>query len=67
LGVPSDRLIKITYGKERPQCAESNETCWQQNRRVHFTPADDQKTSSLSPLDDSTQRQPQTLANSARQ
>ena len=67
LGVPSDRLIKITYGKERPQCAESNETCWQQNRRVHFTPADDRKTSSLSPLDDSTQRQPPAPANSARQ
>ena len=36
LGVPDDRLITISYGKERPQCTESNETCWQKNRRIHF-------------------------------
>jgi peptidoglycan-associated lipoprotein len=39
LGVPSDKLKTISYGKERPQCTESNETCWQKNRRVHFSPA----------------------------
>jgi peptidoglycan-associated lipoprotein len=38
LGVPADRLKTISYGKERPQCTESNEDCWQQNRRVHFSP-----------------------------
>lgn len=37
LGVPSDRLKTISYGKERPQCTESNETCWQKNRRAHFS------------------------------
>ena len=37
LGVPSDRLKTISYGKERPQCTESNESCWQKNRRVHFS------------------------------
>ena len=37
LGVPTDRLSVISYGKERPQCTESNEGCWQKNRRVHFT------------------------------
>ena len=37
LGVPADRLKTISYGKERPQCTESNETCWQKNRRAHFT------------------------------
>jgi peptidoglycan-associated lipoprotein len=37
LGVPSERVRPISYGKERPQCTESNETCWQKNRRVHFT------------------------------
>ena len=37
LGVPADRLKTISYGKERPQCTESNETCWQKNRRVHFS------------------------------
>lgn len=36
LGVPADRLKTISYGKERPQCTESNEECWQLNRRVHF-------------------------------
>ena len=37
LGVPDSRLKTISYGKERPQCTESNETCWQKNRRAHFT------------------------------
>jgi peptidoglycan-associated lipoprotein len=36
LGIPADRLKTISYGKERPQCTEGNETCWQKNRRVHF-------------------------------
>ncbi len=43
VGVPSDRLIKISYGKERPQCTESNETCWQLNRRVHFVAGENQQ------------------------
>lgn len=38
LGVPADKLRTISYGKERPQCTESNETCWQMNRRAHFSP-----------------------------
>lgn len=38
LGVPADRVKTISYGKERPQCTESNEACWQKNRRVHFSP-----------------------------
>lgn len=37
LGVRSDRLKPVSYGKERPQCTESNEQCWQLNRRVHFS------------------------------
>jgi peptidoglycan-associated lipoprotein len=36
LGVPADRLKPVSYGKERPQCTESNEGCWQSNRRAHF-------------------------------
>jgi peptidoglycan-associated lipoprotein len=39
VGVPADRLKPISYGKERPVCTESNEDCWQKNRRVHFTAA----------------------------
>lgn len=38
LGVPADRLKTISYGKERPQCTESTESCWQRNRRAHFSP-----------------------------
>jgi peptidoglycan-associated lipoprotein len=37
LGVPAGRLKTISYGKERPQCTEGNEACWQKNRRAHFT------------------------------
>jgi peptidoglycan-associated lipoprotein len=36
LGIASDRLSTISYGEELPVCRESNEDCWQQNRRVHF-------------------------------
>ncbi len=38
-GVPANRLNLVSYGKERPQCTESEESCWQRNRRVHFTAA----------------------------
>jgi peptidoglycan-associated lipoprotein len=37
LGVPADRLRPVSYGKERPQCTESDESCWQRNRRAHFS------------------------------
>lgn len=32
-GVSSARLDTISYGKERPICTDSNESCWAQNRR----------------------------------
>ena len=35
-GVPANRIKTISYGKEKPFCTESNEQCWQQNRRAHF-------------------------------
>jgi len=35
-GVNSGRINTISYGKEKPFCTESNEQCWQQNRRGHF-------------------------------
>jgi peptidoglycan-associated lipoprotein len=37
LGVSADRLKPVSYGKERPQCTDSNESCWQRNRRAHFS------------------------------
>ncbi len=36
LGVPGDRITVVSKGKEAPFCTESNESCWQQNRRGHF-------------------------------
>jgi peptidoglycan-associated lipoprotein len=33
LGVSSGRMETISYGKERPMCTESSESCWAQNRR----------------------------------
>ena len=36
LGISTGRMRTISYGKEKPFCTESNESCWQQNRRAHF-------------------------------
>jgi peptidoglycan-associated lipoprotein len=36
LGIPADRVNVVSKGKESPFCTESNESCWQQNRRGHF-------------------------------
>ena len=36
LGVPADRLVIVSKGKESPFCTDKNEACWQQNRRGHF-------------------------------
>ena len=33
LGVSAGRLETISYGKERPMCTESSESCYAQNRR----------------------------------
>jgi peptidoglycan-associated lipoprotein len=39
LGISADRIDTVSWGKERPFCTESNEDCWQQNRRAHFVMA----------------------------
>ncbi|MDE3165430.1 MAG: peptidoglycan-associated lipoprotein Pal [Acidobacteriota bacterium] len=36
LGVDAARLKTVSYGKERPQCTDKTEECYQKNRRVHF-------------------------------
>lgn len=36
LGVSASRISIISYGEEKPICTESNETCWQKNRRADF-------------------------------
>jgi peptidoglycan-associated lipoprotein len=37
LGVPAERLKTLSYGKEVPVCTQSNEACWQKNRRAKAT------------------------------
>ncbi|WP_173391173.1 peptidoglycan-associated lipoprotein Pal [Pararhodospirillum photometricum] len=32
-GVAANRVKTVTYGKERPTCTQSTESCWSQNRR----------------------------------
>jgi len=39
LGIGADRMSTVSYGKEKPFCMESNEDCWQRNRRGHFVMA----------------------------
>lgn len=36
LGIAADRIAVVSKGKESPFCTDSNEACWQQNRRGHF-------------------------------
>jgi peptidoglycan-associated lipoprotein len=38
-GISADRLSTVSFGKEKPFCTESNEECWQKNRRGHFVKA----------------------------
>ena len=37
MGVSGQRILLVSYGKEKASCAESTETCWQKNRRDDFT------------------------------
>jgi peptidoglycan-associated lipoprotein len=36
VGLPAGNFSPVSYGKEAPQCTESNESCWSRNRRTHF-------------------------------
>ncbi|MBM4132140.1 MAG: peptidoglycan-associated lipoprotein Pal [Nitrospira sp.] len=40
LGVAGNRITVVSYGKDRPFCRESNESCYQQNRRGHLVVSD---------------------------
>jgi peptidoglycan-associated lipoprotein len=35
-GISADRIKTISYGKEKPFCAQDNDQCWQQNRVGHL-------------------------------
>lgn len=37
LGVAASQIQTTSFGKERPTCNETNEGCYQRNRRGHFT------------------------------
>lgn len=36
LGVVPDRTRTVSYGEERPECIDSQESCWWKNRRAQF-------------------------------
>jgi peptidoglycan-associated lipoprotein len=36
LGIKRERLVPVSYGKERPFCNDRTEACYQQNRRGHL-------------------------------
>lgn len=36
MGVASNRISLISFGKEKPVCSENAESCWQKNRRDDF-------------------------------
>ena len=38
VGISSDQLKVVTFGKEKQVCTEHDESCWQRNRRAHFSP-----------------------------
>ena len=35
LGVPGNKLSKVSLGEERPVCTDQDESCYQRNRRAH--------------------------------
>jgi peptidoglycan-associated lipoprotein len=39
IGVPATQLLTVSYGKEQQICSEHDENCWQKNRRIHITQA----------------------------
>src|SRR5262249_45203068 len=36
VGIASDQLGVVSYGKEKPACDNHEEGCWQKNRRIHI-------------------------------
>lgn len=36
LGVKSERIVITSYGKDKPQCQQYTESCFQTNRRAHL-------------------------------
>jgi peptidoglycan-associated lipoprotein len=42
LGLPAGQMDTVSYGKQNQVCNESDENCWQKNRRAHLTIASNQ-------------------------
>ena len=36
LGIATNRMSTVSYGKERPVCTEHGEACWALTRRAHI-------------------------------
>jgi peptidoglycan-associated lipoprotein len=41
MGVSGQRILLISYGKEKSSCTDSTESCWQKNRRDDFAVVSD--------------------------
>jgi peptidoglycan-associated lipoprotein len=41
MGISGQRILLISYGKEKSSCTDSSESCWQKNRRDDFTVVSD--------------------------
>jgi peptidoglycan-associated lipoprotein len=39
VGITAGQLLAVSYGKEKPACLQSDEACWQKNRRIHIVAA----------------------------
>src|SRR5580658_2795892 len=36
VGISTNQLAVVSYGKDKPVCEEHDEACWQKNRRIHI-------------------------------
>jgi peptidoglycan-associated lipoprotein len=36
LGVPAGKMSRVSFGKDKPQCTDATEDCYQKNRRAHL-------------------------------
>jgi peptidoglycan-associated lipoprotein len=36
VGIGTNQLAVVSYGKDKPVCDEHDEACWQKNRRIHI-------------------------------
>jgi peptidoglycan-associated lipoprotein len=43
LGIPASKIQTVSYGENKPLCADQNEECWSKNRRAEFLLSEPQK------------------------